>query len=65
MPSSRGVTLTGPEVQALQRSARTLTHLAHDFQKGADAASIARRIGELAETITYLIDRAQERGTLH
>jgi hypothetical protein len=65
MPPPRGTTLTGPELQQLRRGALTLEHLAHDMQKGTDPATIARRLLEVRDTITYLIDRAQERGTLH
>jgi hypothetical protein len=61
----RDVTLTGPELQQLQRGALTLQHLAHDVQKGAAPATISRRLREVADTITYLTERALERGTLH
>lgn len=65
MAAPKGATLTGPELAQLRRGALTLQHLAHDIQKGADAATIARRLGEVRESLLYIIDRAQERGTLH
>lgn len=43
--------------------ALALEHLAHDVQRGADAATIARRLGEVRESILYIVDRAEERGT--
>lgn len=64
MAPPRGITLTGPEPQRLWRGALTLHHLAHYVRKGSDAGTYARRLGELAKTITYLIDRAEQRGTL-
>lgn len=65
MAPPRALTLTGPELQQLRRGALTLEHLAHDVQKGADPATIARRLLEVRDAIVYLTDRALERGSLH
>lgn len=61
----RDVTLTGPEAAQVRRAAATLRHLAKDARVGADPDTIARRIDEVAESLAYLLDRAEGRGTLH
>jgi hypothetical protein len=64
MSAPKHVTFTGPEVQQLTRVAGTLTHVAKDLRKGASTDDVARRLQEIAETLSYLVNRASTRGTL-
>ena len=61
----RNVTLTGPEVAQLRRAALSLDHQIKDVRVGAAPDVVARRLGEIAETIRYLLDRAEERREVH
>ncbi|WP_239488835.1 hypothetical protein [Luteitalea sp. TBR-22] len=65
MSAPKHVTFSGPEAQQLSRVAATLPHLAKDLRKGTNVDTIARRLDEMSETLTLLIERAIERGTLH
>lgn len=61
----KNVCLTGPEVAQLRRAALGLEQQIEDVGMGADPVVITRRLSELAETIRYLLDRAEERGQVH
>lgn len=53
--------MTSAELEQLRRVATTLTHVIKDARRGVDPETLARRVSELAETIAYLVDRAEAR----
>lgn len=65
MTAPKNVTFTGPEVQQLPRVDETLTYVAKDPRKGTNVDNIGRRLDEMSETLSLLIERAVERVMLH
>ena len=61
----RRVTLAGNEVAVLRREALRLDHVAEDLREGRPIETLARRLEAAAETLRYLLDRAEQRGTVH
>lgn len=55
------VTMTVPELDQFRRVAGGLRHLVKDMRVGADPETIARRLADYADTMIYLLDRAQDR----
>lgn len=59
------MTLAGNEVAQLRREALRLEHAAADLRQGVAVDVIANRLEAAAETVRYLLDRAEQRGTVH
>ena len=62
---TKAITLSASEAAQLRRAALTLDHRAEDVRLGANAEVVASRLAEVADTVRYLLDRAEERGTVH
>ena len=59
------MTLAGNEAAQLRREALRLDQVAEDLRKGRPVEPLARRLEAAAETLRYLLDRAEQRGTVH
>ncbi len=59
---ARRVSLAWNEVAQLRREALRLKHLARDQRRGLPAAHLANQLETVAETLTYLLARAEARG---
>lgn len=65
MPPPKLVTFTGPEVLQLRREVLALEQLQAGTLEGLDRETLARRLGEIAGGLAYLLDRATARREVH